>query len=260
MLANIAFYEFFNLPNPLEHKDSLRQFCVDRGLFGTILLAEEGINLMLSGTEVRIDELIAEMHRRFPITGKQFKKSWSQTHPYTRMLVKVKKQVLACNDAEVKPHEKTGKFLSPKEFKEWLQANPDTPLLDTRNDYEVSVGTFKNAVDLKLDNFRNFPDKLKELPADWKKKPVLTFCTGGIRCEKATSLMMAAGFEDVYQLDGGILKYFEEEGGAHWNGNCFVFDWREALDAKLQATPRSNAPDAPSAENFGRHRKSAGIE
>ncbi len=256
-LANIAFYEFFDLPDPVSHQAPLKQFCVKRGIFGTILLAHEGINLMLSGEPAAIDALWADLRQRFPITGKQYKTSWSETHPFTRMLVKVKKQILACSDETIKPHRKTGKYLTPKEFKAWLEKNPDTPILDTRNDYEVSVGTFKNAVDLKLDYFRNFPEKLRTLPSEWKKKPVLTFCTGGIRCEKATAVMLNEGFEDVYQLDGGILKYLEEEGGAHWEGNCFVFDWREALDPNLQATPRSTAPDAPSAENFGRHRKVA---
>ena len=132
--------------------------------------------------------------------------------------------------------QKTGQHLSAHEFKRWYDENKDMIVLDTRNDYEVALGTFKNAMDLNIETFRAFPDAVQELSDEIKDKPVVTFCTGGIRCEKASQYMINQGFKEVYQLDGGILKYFEECGGEHYDGECFVFDKRVSLDSSLSET------------------------
>jgi predicted sulfurtransferase len=152
------------------------------------------------------------------------------------MLVKVKKEIIPLGLPSVRPREKTGARLAPRELKRWLDEKRDMVLLDTRNDYEIDHGTFETAMSLRLDHFREFPERLAEVPAELRDKPLVMFCTGGIRCEKASVVAMAQGFREVYQLDGGILKYFEECGGEHYEGRCFVFDRRIAVGSDLAET------------------------
>ena len=137
---------------------------------------------------------------------------------------------------EVKPQEFTGTSISPKEFKSWLDGGKEVIVLDTRNDYEIRMGKFQNAVDLDIQTFRQFPNAIKELPDEMKGIPVVMYCTGGVRCEKASVVMLDEGFESVFQLEGGILGYFEECGGSHWEGECFVFDRRVGLGPDLEET------------------------
>jgi predicted sulfurtransferase len=150
------------------------------------------------------------------------------------MNVRLKNEIISMGMEDVKPSEFTGEVIEPTEFKQWLDEGKAVTVLDTRNDYEIRLGTFSKALELDLSSFRAFPAAVEELPEDLKDTPVVMFCTGGIRCEKASVVMLEAGFKDVRQLKGGILGYFEEVGGAHWEGDCFVFDHRVALTPELK--------------------------
>jgi predicted sulfurtransferase len=150
--------------------------------------------------------------------------------------VRLKKEIISMGCPEIEPEKQTAPHLEPVDFKQWYDEGKDMIVLDTRNDYEIRLGTFEAAMDLGIDHFRQFPEAIKKLPESFKKKPVVTFCTGGIRCEKAAELMKREGFEQVYQLNGGIINYFEQCGGDHYEGECFVFDKRVALDPALQET------------------------
>src|SRR5690606_19919466 len=169
-----------------------------------------------------------------PFAELEVKESWSDEQPFSRMLVRLKREIIAFGVAGIEPGKRTSPKLSADELKAWLDQGRDVTLLDVRNDYEVRVGTFENALPIGVDHFRDFPAAVDALPADLKSKPLVMFCTGGIRCEKAGPLMQGRGFEQVYQLDGGILKYFETCGAAHYDGDCFVFDGRVAVDPQLQ--------------------------
>jgi UPF0176 protein len=164
------------------------------------------------------------------------KESPSPAAPFGKMRVKIKKEIIAFGVDGVDPAQRTAPKLSPAEFKRWLDEGRRLTLLDTRNEYEVRLGTFRGAVSVGIDHFRDFPAAVQQLPAEKKTEPIVMFCTGGIRCEKAGPYMENLGFKEVYQLDGGILKYFEACGGAHYQGECFVFDERVGVSPDLQPT------------------------
>ena len=235
---NISAYKFCSLPHEKlgEYQRVLLKEANLLELKGTILLSEEGINVFFSGSRESVDRFIECLDAHDAFGGLPYKESPSDYQPFTRMLVRIKKEIISMGRNEIKPAEKTGQHLPVQEFKRWYDNNKDMIVLDTRNDYEVELGTFKNALDLNIETFRAFPDAVKELPEAMKEKPVVTFCTGGIRCEKASQYMINNGFKEVYQLDGGILKYFEECGGEHYDGECFVFDKRVSLDCNLEET------------------------
>ena len=201
-----------------------------------ILLSTEGINLFLAGTRGNIDSFLEKLRVCPEFSDLEVKESISDHQPFSRMLVRLKKEIIAMGHDEIRPHQQSSPKLSAKELKKWLDEGRDVTLLDVRNDYEVEVGTFKDAVPIGVDSFRDFPDAAEKLPGELKQKPIVMFCTGGIRCEKAGPLMENQGFQEIYQLDGGILKYFEECGGDHYDGDCFVFDKRVVLDPGLQET------------------------
>ena len=150
------------------------------------------------------------------------------------MMVRIKKEIIFMNQPEVQPEKETAPYVEPLELKKWYAENREMVILDTRNNYEVEVGTFDGATHLNIDNFSDFPKAVAALSEEMKTKPVVTFCTGGIRCEKAAAFLMKQGFTNVWQLKGGILNYFEQCGGANFQGNCFVFDARRAVDAALE--------------------------
>lgn len=235
---NIAFYQFAKLDALPELRETLRRACADiqnRGeLKGTLLISLEGVNGCISGAEACVRELHETLKKVPGLGNLEVKESWSEEVAFPRMLVKIKKEIIPLGLPEIDPLKSTGKRLMPKDFKQWLDEKRDVYVLDTRNDYEIEYGTFEKAQHLDLQNFRQFPERLQALPQELKDKPVVMFCTGGIRCEKATAFAQMAGFKDVYQLEGGILKYFEDCGGAHYQGNCFVFDRRIALDPQLK--------------------------
>ena len=233
---NIAAYKFVELDNLAERKSTLLPFCKSLELKGTILLSSEGINMFLAGSRESIDQFLEHVHGTPEFADLQVKKSVSDHQPFSRMLVRLKKEIISMGVETIRPVQKTSPKISASQLKDWLDEGKDLTLLDVRNDYEVEVGTFSNAVPVGVDHFRQFPEATKRLPAEMKSKPIVMFCTGGIRCEKAGPLMEQEGFNEVYQLDGGILKYFEECGGDHYDGDCFVFDKRVAVDPDLNET------------------------
>jgi len=235
-IVNIAAYKFAPLDRLAERRESLRQLTSAHGLKGTILLTPEGINIFAAGSREAIDALLAEVRGDELLANIEVKESFSREQPFERMLVKIKTEIIAFGQETVDPLRETSPRITPRELRDWLAAGKPVTLLDVRNDYEVGIGTFENAVPIGVDHFRHFPDAIEQLPEEFKSQPVVTFCTGGIRCEKAGPFLEQAGFREVYQLDGGILKYFEECGGDYYRGECFVFDKRVALGPDLQET------------------------
>jgi RluA family pseudouridine synthase len=233
-VVNIAAYKFAALTGLIELRNQLRSLCSQQQLRGTILLSSEGINMFVAGDRGGIDALLTRVREIDGLADIPVKESFSDHLPFTRMLVKIKKEIIAFGVDSIDPRQYTSKRLSAAELKSWLDQGKPVTLLDTRNDFEVQTGTFKNAVAIGVDDFRDFPKAVERLPQRLKSEPIVTFCTGGIRCEKAAPFLEQAGFENVYQLDGGILKYFEDCGGAHYQGTCFVFDQRVALDPQLK--------------------------
>ena len=231
---NIAFYKFVELGALIERKKMLKDLGLYLGLKGTVLLSSEGINGFLAGEEEEVRRFLAELREDACFANLDVKESYSASIPFARMLVKIKKEIIPMGRPDVRPNDLTGRRLRAREFKQWLDEKREVVVVDTRNDYEIKAGTFRGALDLNLKNFREFSDRLKDLPEELREKPVVMFCTGGIRCEKATALALQEGFKDVYQLEGGILRYFEEVGGHHYDGDCFVFDDRVAVDAELK--------------------------
>lgn len=235
-VVNIAGYQFTKLADLKALREELLARCKAWGLRGTILLSTEGINLFVAGLQGPIDELQAFLRSVPGLSGFTPKFSESEQQPFTRMLVRIKKEIIAFGVPGIDPSERTSPKLPATELKRWLDEGRPITLLDTRNDYEVKLGTFNNALTLDLDHFRNFPAAVQTLPDSLKEQPIVMFCTGGIRCEKAGPFMEREGFQQIYQLDGGILKYFEEVGGDHYHGECFVFDQRVGVDPSLAET------------------------
>ncbi len=235
-IVNIAAYKFVALTELPFWRSRLRSLCRGWQLKGTILLSAEGINLFVAGQEREINFLLAEL-RAVPGLGDLTPKISLTDHPpFRRMLVRLKPEIIAFGVAGIDPARRTSPKLSARELKQWLDEGRAITLLDTRNDYEVKLGTFKNARPIGIDHFRDFPAAVRRLPPELKGQPSVRFCTGGIRCEKAGTFMEQEGFKNIFQLEGGILKYFEECGGAHYAGECFVFDQRVGLDPELHET------------------------
>lgn len=238
-ILNIAAYRFVDLDNLDERRQALRDICARLDLKGSILLSKEGINLFLAGSEQAIGDFITylctdPLFVALNMREVTFKESWSDEQPFSRMLVKLKQEIIPLGDPSIRPKEQTAPAISPEQLKHWIEAGLDFTLLDTRNDYEVRIGTFDGATVLDLQHFRDFPQACaNQLPEETKDKPLVMFCTGGIRCEKASVALERQGYKEVYQLDGGILNYFEQCGGAHYQGDCFVFDKRVAVDPAL---------------------------
>ena len=235
-IRNIAGYKFAAMENLKALRERLAERCKVWGLKGTILLAAEGINLFVAGEADTVDRLLAELRSIPGLDDLQVKICASDHQPFSRMLIKIKKEIIAFGVDTIDPGRQPAPKISARELKSWLDEGRPFTLLDTRNEYEVKLGTFDSALDLGIRHFRNFPDAVRRLPESLKDRPIVMFCTGGIRCEKAGPFMQLEGFRHVYQLDGGILKYFEEVGGDHYRGECFVFDQRVGLDPSLRET------------------------
>lgn len=236
MVANIAGYRFVDLPDRDALREPFRAICKKAGLKGTILLSFEGINFFLAGTQSSVDQYLEFLEEDSRFSQMRLKYSFTEYQPFNRMNVRLKKEIISLGLDHVKPAQRTGEEITPTEFKQWMDEGREVAIIDTRNDYEIRLGTFDNALDLNLKSFRAFPKAIQSLPESMKDTPVVMFCTGGIRCEKASVVMMDAGFSNVKQLKGGILGYFEEVGGDHWDGDCFVFDHRVALSSELEQT------------------------
>ena len=237
-ILNIAAYKFVML----DRLPALRQAVLDaaqsHALRGTVLLAEEGINLFLAGSSAGIHDFLAWLRADDRFLDLETKESWSHAQPFRKLLVKVKPEIIRMNHPAIRPEAGRAPGVDAATLKRWLDSGHDDEgravvTLDTRNAFEADVGTFRQAIDWRIDKFTEFPQALLAHREELSGKTVVSFCTGGIRCEKAAILMREAGVEHVYQLDGGILKYFEVNGHAHFNGECFVFDQRRALDPAL---------------------------
>ena len=235
-VLNIAAYKFAPLSGLADLRESLRACCKRLGLKGTILLSPEGINLFIAGSEAGIGELLKTVRVIDGLADLEVKESYSDSQPFSRMLVRLKKEIIAFGVEGIEPGRRTSPKIDAATLKIWLDEGRDVTLLDVRNDYEVELGTFKNAKAVGVGHFRDFPEAVAQLPPELRDKPIVMFCTGGIRCEKAGPFMEREGFREVHQLDGGILKYFEECGDAHYDGDCFVFDHRVAVDPRLRET------------------------
>jgi len=235
-ILNIAAYKFAELQDLPALRVRLKEACVSLGLKGSILLTPEGINLFIAGEPSAVEQLLTTLRSIPGLESLEEKRSESTEQPFNRMLVKLKQEIIAFGVEGINPARYTSPRLPAKELKRWPDEGRPVTLLDTRNTYEVKLGNFAGALTLPIRHFRKFPEAVDTLPEELKQAPVISFCTGGIRCEKAAPYLERAGFREVYQLEGGILKYFEECGGAHWEGECFVFDKRVGIDPALQET------------------------
>ena len=239
---NISAYKFVALADATELRTTLLERALNWQLKGTILLAEEGINLFLAGPAEAVRGFVTQLQADARFSDIAPKESWSAQQPFKKMLVKVKPEIIRMDCPTIVPAAGRAPAVDAATVKRWLDVGVDDAgrevvTLDTRNDFEVDCGTFEGAIDWRITKFTEFPQALREHQAALQDKTVVSFCTGGIRCEKAAILMREAGLAHVYQLEGGILKYFEEVGSAHYQGSCFVFDERRAVDSALTVTP-----------------------
>ncbi len=239
--VNIAAYKFVTFDNTEEMRPQYQEICKELGLKGTILLTPEGINLFLSGPRSQIDRFLAWLRSDARFADIEVKESYSEEQSHKRMLVKIKKEIITMRMPLIKPELGRAPAVAPTTLKRWLDQGHDdngkpVVMVDTRNAFEVDVGTFNNTIDYRIAKFTEFPEVIAANKDALADKTVVTFCTGGIRCEKAAIHMQNIGYDSVYQLEGGILKYFEDVGGEHYTGDCFVFDYRTALNPQLEPT------------------------
>ena len=230
-----ALYKFVRLDNYQDLKTPLLAFMQTHDIRGTLLLANEGINGTVAASRDNIDHLLAYLAQDPRLATISYKESFTEHMPFLRTRVKLKKEIVTMGVEGIDPKQSVGTYIKPKDWNT-LISDPDVLLIDTRNDYEVQVGTFKNAINPKTDSFREFPDYVKQHFDPAKHKKVTMYCTGGIRCEKSTAYLKEQGFEDVYHLEGGILKYLEEvpEQDTLWQGECYVFDERITVNHQLE--------------------------
>jgi UPF0176 protein len=244
-VLNISAYRFVAIDDPQALRTRLLDEARRLALLGTILLAHEGINLFLAGDAGAIREFLERLRADERFAGLEAKESWSAEPPFRKLLVKVKREIIRMNHPAIQPALGRAPAVDAATAKRWLDQGHDDEgrpvvTLDTRNAFEVDHGTLEGALDWRLAKFSDFPDALLAHRADLEGKTVVSFCTGGIRCEKAAIYMREAGLDHVWQLDGGILKYLDQTGGPHFRGDCFVFDEREALDADLRPANAGN--------------------
>lgn len=238
-ILNFSCYKFVALPDAPALRDVLHARASAAGLHGTILLAEEGINFFLAGQPEALCGFFAQLRSSdLRFTDLQAKESWSESVPFRKLLVKIKREIIRMDHPAIVPAQGRAPAVDAATLQRWLAQGHDDSgrpvvTLDTRNAFEVDAGSFDQAIDWRIAKFTEFPAALRAHRAELQGKTVVSFCTGGIRCEKAALLMQEEGLEHVYQLDGGILAYFEQTGGAHYHGGCFVFDARRVLSTDL---------------------------
>jgi UPF0176 protein len=230
-----ALYHFATLEDYQELRQPLYDFMLSNEIRGTLLLAKEGINGTVAGTQSSIDKLHAWLRTDERLKDLRSKESFDDVMPFYRTCVKLKKEIVTMGVQGIDPNHIVGTYVKPEDWND-LISDPEVMLVDTRNDYEVAIGTFKNAIDPKTETFRQFPDYVKNNMNPKKHKKIAMFCTGGIRCEKSTAYLKEQGFEEVYHLQGGILKYLETvpEAESMWQGECFVFDNRVSVNHQLE--------------------------
>ena len=250
-VLNISAYLFVPLADTLALRESIRSQAAAGQLKGTVLLAEEGINLFLAGSADAVRVFVAWLKGDVRFAPLEPKESWSEHVPFRKLLVKVKREIIRMNHPTIRPQAGRAPAVDARTLARWLDAGVDDDgrpvvTLDTRNAFEVRYGRFRNAIDWHIDKFTDFPAQVLAHRDELQGKRVVSYCTGGIRCEKAAIYMAEAGLEHVVQLDGGILRYFEDVGGRHYEGGCFVFDERESLDPTLAPATAGQALSAPS--------------
>ena len=237
-----ALYQFTHFDDPAALKPLILGWCADLGIKGTLLLAREGINGTISGGENAIAAVVGRLRGLPGCAGLEVKYSRAEAHPFGRMKVKLKREIVTMNAGDLDPARDAGVYIEPQDWNA-LISDPETIVIDTRNDYEVAIGTFAGAIDPDIRSFSDFPAWFEREKAGWEeegraKPKIAMFCTGGIRCEKSTAFARGLGLENVYHLKGGILKYLEEipENQSLWQGNCFVFDARVSVGHGLALT------------------------
>jgi UPF0176 protein len=235
-VANLAVYAFAAVEDPQSLRLHLHEVGKQHALRGSIIVAFEGVNAFLAGEQSALESWLDLLQQRLQPEKIEAKWSYSDSVPFNRLASKCKPEIVTFRQGELGEAPR----IDARTLRAWLTDNPDLLLLDTRNVFEYEQGSFEGAVQLGNHDFVEFAEKIAASPEDWKQRTVVTFCTGGIRCEKAAPFMQGLGFERVYQLDGGILRYFEDVGGEHWRGSCFVFDQRVGVLPDLspvQPTP-----------------------
>jgi UPF0176 protein len=238
-IRNIAFYKFVPIPRPDAMRERFAALCRAHELKGTIIVATEGINAMLAGAPAACERFVNELRGLAELSDVHVKASECSEPPFKKLVVKVKPEIVTMRTGPLDLDSKTGERLAPETFRDWLRSGEEMVVIDTRNDYECRLGSFRGAINPETSAFHEFPDYAREHREALADRKIVMFCTGGIRCEKATRWMLRDGFEQVYQLDGGVLNYFEriEDAHADWDGELFVFDQRVAVDTTLAETP-----------------------
>lgn len=238
MFTVAALYHFTRFDDPAAIKPALAQLCCTRGVTGTLLLAREGINGTIAGSRDAIDAVLAHIRALPGCADLEWKESTAQQPPFARMKVRLKREIVTMGQPDVDPLARVGHYVEPSDWNALITC-PDVAVIDTRNDYEVAIGTFQGAVDPETASFRDFPAWWEANKHRFHNKRIAMFCTGGIRCEKSTNYLLGQGVEDVYHLKGGILKYLEEVPAqdSTWQGECFVFDRRVSVGHGLEEGP-----------------------
>ena len=233
--AVAALYRFVRLDDYESMREPLLNFCTERGVKGTLLLAHEGVNGTISGSKTAIADVLSYLRSDDRLSDLDCKFSYHEERPFLRMKVKLKREIVTMGLEDIDPNQSVGRYASPVEWNELID-DPECLVIDTRNDYEVEIGSFRGAINPATKSFRDFPAWVDENLDPQKHKKVAMFCTGGIRCEKSTSLLVSKGFDDVWHLKGGILNYLEQtpEASTRWEGECFVFDSRVAVNHQLE--------------------------
>jgi UPF0176 protein len=259
MLTIAAFYKFADLPNFADYRAGLLAVCEEGGVKGTILLASEGVNGTICGSAERIGKVLDALRQLPGLSDLKHKQSHASEMAFKRLKVRLKKEIVTLGLPDLDAARDAGIYVSPEEWNDLL-ADDDVAVIDTRNDYEVAIGSFERAIDPRTDSFREFPDWLKRFKQEEGNKKLAMFCTGGIRCEKATAFARSIGFDEVYHLEGGILNYLEKvpEGRSKWQGDCYVFDHRVSVRHGLEegdfdqchACGRPVAPDDKDSEHY----------
>ncbi|WP_146347086.1 oxygen-dependent tRNA uridine(34) hydroxylase TrhO [Phaeobacter marinintestinus] len=238
MFIIAALYHFTRFPDPAALKPALQELCQTQHVKGTLLLAHEGINGTIAGPRAGIDAVLAHIRALPGCADLEWKEATSDRAPFPRMKVRLKKEIVTMGQPDVDPRARVGNYVDPQDWNDLIRS-PDVAVIDTRNDYEVAIGTFEGAVDPQTDTFRDFPAWWEDNKERFHNKRIAMFCTGGIRCEKSTNYLLGQGIPEVYHLKGGILRYLEEtpEDDSTWKGECFVFDNRVSVGHGLKEGP-----------------------
>lgn len=253
----LAFYQFVPLSDFENMKEPVLKAMRALNIRGTIILASEGINGSFCGGREAVDALVAHLRNYAGLQELVFRETFHDENPFGKAKVKLRREIVTMGADGILPHKITGVHLNPEEWNQLLD-EPNVVLIDTRNEYEIMLGRFDGAISPQTDNFRDFPEYVEKHLMDKKDKKIAMYCTGGIRCEKSTSYLKAMGFDQVYQLHGGILNYMEKmnDSDSKWQGSCFVFDDRVALDSNLNSLPKGSI-DGDWKNNNKKHRKSS---